>query len=102
MVNVYNGSIKMLEHALRVLERVIEEIVWKIVKIKIIDNMQFGFMAGWSKTGAILIVRQLQEKYLAKKKDLWIAFADLEKAFLIGYLGRWFGEHWDIWVWMSE
>ena len=33
----------MLEHALRVLERVIEGIVRKIVKIKIIDNIQFGF-----------------------------------------------------------
>ena len=30
---------------------------------------------------AIFIVRQLQEKYLAKKKDLWMAFVDLEKAF---------------------
>ena len=27
------------------------------------------------------IVRQLQEKYLAKQKDLWMAFVDLEKAF---------------------
>ena len=26
-------------------------------------------------------VRQLQEKYLAKNKELWMAFVDLEKAF---------------------
>ena len=26
-------------------------------------------------------MRQLQEKYLAKKKDLWMAFIDLKKAF---------------------
>ena len=25
--------------------------------------------------------RQMQEKYLAKKKELWMAFVDLEKAF---------------------
>ena len=30
---------------------------------------------------AIFIVRQLQEKYLAKNKELWMAFVDLEKAF---------------------
>ena len=32
-------------------------------------------------TDAIFIVRQLQEKYLAKKKELCIAFVDLEKTF---------------------
>jgi len=46
-----------------------------------IDEMQFGFCPGRGTTDAIFIVRQLQEKYLAKKKDLWMAFVDLEKAF---------------------
>ena len=32
-------------------------------------------------TDAIFIVRQLQEKYLAKNRDLWMAFIDLENAF---------------------
>ena len=73
----YRG-IKLLEHAMKVLERVIETRVRKIVKI---DSMQFGFMAGRSTTDAIFIVRQLQEKYLAKNKELWMAFVDLEKAF---------------------
>ena len=63
---------------MKVLERVIEARVRKIVKI---DSMQFGFMAGRSTTDAIFIVRQLQEKYLAKNKELWMAFVDLEKAF---------------------
>ena len=73
----YRG-IKLFEHAMKVLEIVIEGRVRKIVKI---DSMQFGFLAGWSTTDAIFIVRQLQEKYLAKSKDLWMAFVDLEKAF---------------------
>ena len=62
-----------------VVERVIERRVRKIVKI---DNMQFGFMAGRSTTDAtsIFISRQLQ-KYLAKNKELWMVFVDLEKAF---------------------
>mgnify|MGYP003460147097 FL=1 len=38
-------------------------------------------MPGKGTTDAIFIVRQLQEKYLAKKKELWMAFVDLEKAF---------------------
>ena len=38
-------------------------------------------MSGRSTTDAIFIVRQLQEKYLAKNKDLWMVFVDMEKAF---------------------
>jgi len=49
------------------LERVVLARVRRIVKI---DDIQFGFMAGKGTTDAIFIVRQLQEKYLAKKKDL--------------------------------
>ena len=58
LVNVYKGKgdalacgsyrgIKLVEHAMKVLERVIERRVRNIVKI---DNMQFGFMAGKSTT----------------------------------------------------
>ena len=68
MVNVYNGKgdaltrgsyrgIKLLEYAMKVLERVIEGRLRKIVKT---DSMQFGFMSGRSTTDAIFIVRQLQ------------------------------------------
>ena len=45
------------------------------------DQMQFGFMPGRGTTDAIFILRQLQEKYLAKRKNLYFAFVDLEKAF---------------------
>ena len=38
-------------------------------------------MAGRSNIDAIFIVRPLQEKYLAKKKELRTDFVDLEKAF---------------------
>ena len=46
-----------------------------------IDDMQFGFMPGRGTTDAIFILRQLQEKHLAKNKKLYFAFVDLEKAF---------------------
>ena len=89
LVNVYKGKgdalecgsyrgIKLVEHAMKVLERVIERRVRNVVKI---DSMQLGFTAGKSTTDAIFIVRQLQEKYLARNKELWMAFVDLEKAF---------------------
>ena len=88
-MNVYKGKgdalecgsyrgIRLLEHVMKILERVVETRVRRIVKI---DDMQFGFMAGKVTTDAIFIVRQPQEKYLAKKTDLWMAFIDLEKAF---------------------
>src|SRR5437867_649903 len=89
MVNVYKGKgnalecgsyrgIKLLEHVLKVLERVIEARLRKTVKI---DEMQFGFSPGKGTTDAIFIVRQVQEKFLGKQKELWMAFVDLEKAF---------------------
>ena len=46
-----------------------------------IDNSQFGFIPGRGTTDAIFVVRQLQEKYLAANKRLYMTFADQEKAF---------------------
>ena len=43
--------------------------------------MQFEFMPGCGTTDAIFLVKQLQEKYLGKKKNLYFAFIELEKAF---------------------
>ena len=46
-----------------------------------LDSMQFGFRPGRGTTDAIFILRQMQEKYLAKNKHIYFAFVDLEKAF---------------------
>ena len=46
-----------------------------------ISPQQFGFAAGKSTTDAIFIARQLQEKSLQNKKELYHIFVDLEKAF---------------------
>ena len=43
--------------------------------------MQFGFMPGRGTVDAIFILQQLHEKHLAKRKSLFFAFVDLEKAF---------------------
>ena len=46
-----------------------------------IDDYQFGFVPGRSTRDTIFVVRQLQEKYRAANKRLYMAFAVLEKAF---------------------
>ena len=63
---------------MKVLERVIERRVRDKVQI---DSMQFDFRLGRGTTNAIFIVRQMQERCLAKKQEVWMAFVDLEKAF---------------------
>ena len=73
----YRG-LKLQEHAMKVLEHVLNTVIREHV---VIDEMQFGFMPGRSTTDAIFILRQLQEKYLGKKRRLYFAFVDLEKAF---------------------
>ena len=89
IINLYKGKgddlvrgnyrgLKLLEHVMKVLERVVEMEIRSSITI---DDMQFGFMPGKGTTDAIFIVRQLQEKFLAKNKNLYLAFVDLEKAF---------------------
>ena len=89
MVKIYKGDgdalecgsyrgIKLLDQVMKVLERIIAN---KIRSSVFINNMQFGFRPGKGTTDAIFIVRQVQERFLEKKKDLWMAFVYLEKAF---------------------
>ncbi|XP_057314191.1 uncharacterized protein LOC130655450 [Hydractinia symbiolongicarpus] len=62
--------------------KVIERVIDKLLRERIdIDKMQFGFVPGRCTTDAIFLLRQLQEKYLGKRKNLYFAFVDLEKAF---------------------
>ena len=68
----------MLDQVMKVFERVIERKMRNLVSL---DDMQFGFRPRRGTTDAIFVVRQIQEKYVAQKRDLCIAFVDLEKAF---------------------
>jgi len=70
--------IKLLEHSMKVLERIFEHRIRQQIDI---DDMRFGFMKGKGTTDAILIVRQMQEKFRAKGKKLYFGSVDLEKAF---------------------
>jgi len=73
----YRG-IKLLEHTMKVTKRIFEDRIRQQIDI---DDMQFGFRKGKGTTDAILIVRQMQEKFRAKGKKLYFSFVDLEKAF---------------------
>ena len=70
-------GIKLLEHGMKVAERVLERRLRQAVEI---DKMQFGFRPGTGTTHAIFIARQLQKRYRGKHRELFWAFVDLEKA----------------------
>ena len=72
------SDLKLTEQVMKVLERIVDGLIRQLVSI---DDSQFGFVPGRGTTDAIFVVRQLQEKYLAANKRLYMAFVDLEKAF---------------------
>ena len=73
----YQG-LKLTEQAMKILESIVDGLIRQMVSI---DDSQFGFVPGRGITDAIFVVLQLQEKYLAVNKRLYMAFVDLEKAF---------------------
>jgi hypothetical protein len=73
----YRG-VKLLEHAMKVVERVFLMRLRKMVEI---DEMQCGFMPGKGTVDALFMARMLQERYGRKKRKLYMCFVDLEKAF---------------------
>ena len=73
----YRG-LMLLEHTMKVLERIVDVIIRKQVDI---DSTQFEFMPGRCTNDAIFILRQRQEKHHLKRKTMYAAFVDLEKAY---------------------
>ena len=73
----YRG-IKLLEHGMKILEKIIEGRLRKTVEI---DPMQFGFMPGRGTLDAIFTFQQIQEKHQEKRKEFFTTFVDLEKAY---------------------
>ena len=71
-------NLKLTEQVMKVLERIVDGLIRQLVSI---DYSQFGVIPGRGTTDTIFVVRQLQEKYLAANKRLYMTFIDLEKAF---------------------
>ena len=97
----YRG-LKLTDQVMKLVEHVLEIQIRQMINI---NEMQFGFVPGRGTTDAIFIICQLQEKYLAVNKPLYLAFVDLYKAFdrvprkVIWWAMRKVGvEEWTIWV----
>ena len=71
-------SLKLTEQIMKVKERSVDGLIRQLVSI---GDSQFGFVPCRGTKDAIFVVRQLQEKYIAANKRLYMAFLDLEKAF---------------------
>ena len=75
--NTYRG-VKLLEHAMKIVERVLERRIRELVNI---DSIQFGFMPGRGMTDELFVVRRMQKEYRDKKKKLYMCSVDIQKAF---------------------
>ena len=73
----YRG-IKLLCHAMKLYERMVENKLRKQIEI---SSNQYGFRPGKSSMETIFALRILQEKYLEKRKELHMVFVDPEKAY---------------------
>ena len=62
---------------MKIPECIVDGLIRQVVSI---DDSQFGSVPGRGTLDAIFVVRQLQEKYLAVNKRLYMAFLDLEKS----------------------
>ena len=71
-------GVKLLEHAMKIVERVPERRIRTLINL---NEIQFKFMPGKRTVDAIFIVRKMQEEYQKKDKKLYICFVDMEKAF---------------------
>ena len=72
----YRG-IKLMNHTMKLWERIIEAIIRKEVTIA---EQQFGFMLGTITTDAYFSLRMLLEKWTEGQKAVHCVFIDLEKA----------------------
>ena len=73
----YRG-IKLLEHGLKIMEKILDK---RLREIIVIDKMQFGFSKGTGTTDRIFTIRQVQENMREKNKKVFMAFLDLEKVY---------------------
>ena len=75
----FYGGIKLLEHAFKLYERILDRRLHEVVNI---DKMRYGFMPGRETVDAVVVLRKLPEKFRSKNKKLvFVLIFDLEEAF---------------------
>ena len=67
--------VKLLEHAMQIVEKVLERTLSKAVTI---NELHFGFMPGKGTIDAIFVLRRIQEEYLANQRKSYMCSIDLE------------------------
>ena len=77
MVQSYR-AIRLLEHILKILERILDKRIQKVVKI---DPKQFVFIPGKSTVDAIFIVRQLVEESVEGNLAFLCGLVDVGKVY---------------------
>ena len=61
-------GVKLVEHAMKVVERVLENRIRGLVTI---DDVQLGFVHGKGTTHALFILRRMQEEFRGREKKLY-------------------------------
>ncbi|XGW01098.1 hypothetical protein V3C99_013785 [Haemonchus contortus] len=69
--------IRLLSHSMKIFERIVDSRIRDIVEL---TTNQCGFVAGCSTIDAIQATRLLLEKHREKRRPIYLAFLDLEKA----------------------
>ena len=62
-------GVKLLEHAMKIVERVLKN---RIRELVMIDEMQFSFMPGKGTTHVLFIVRRMLGDFRGREKKLYI------------------------------
>ena len=71
-------NVKLLEHGIKVIERLFEKYLKNIIKI---NEMQMGLMPGRGTIHAIFILWHMLEKYEMAGRKFFATFVNLEKPF---------------------
>ena len=72
------GAVKLLEHGMKVMERVLKKRLCRIVSV---DKKQHGLMPERGSIDAIFILRRMQEEYHAKGNKVVYVFCGSRERF---------------------
>ena len=72
LIQTLTRGVKLLEHAFKLYERVLDKKLREIVDI---DKMQYGLLPVRGTVDTMFVLRRLTEKYCSKGKKLYYVFA---------------------------